>query len=35
MMGLFTGLMPVDLHPWRTEEMSFTIIALVRRPLSF
>ena len=28
-MGLFTGLMPVDLQPWRPEEMAFTIIALV------
>ena len=28
-MGLFTGLMPIDLHPWRSEEMAFTCVALV------
>ena len=28
-MGLFTGLMPVELQPWREEEMVFTIVALV------
>ena len=28
-MGMFTGLMPVEMHPWRPEEMSFCIVALV------
>ena len=27
--GLFTGLMPIEMHPWRSEEMAFCIVALV------
>ena len=26
---MFTGLLPIQVHPWREEEMAFTIVALV------
>lgn len=28
-MGMFTGLMPIEMHPWREEEMIFCIVSLV------
>ena len=28
-MGMFTGLMPIEMHPWREEEMIFCLVSLV------